>query len=305
MYEADDPRSRLSTATKAPPAAPTNAGFSSAVYARFYDSPPQEETPTGRTWLARGQNFIVAYSDAKAGAMLERRGQPDEYVLLLPDEGAGATIVANGERQQVPGYTITMIPPGDSSIELAEDGRAIRLFSSQSADLAAACSNADDYREPHPHIPPFQPWPEPVGGYRIRSYSLDVPEEPGRFGKIWRCTTFMVNVFPPAIGPRDTAKLSPHHHDDFEQCSLAIGGAYLHHLRWPWTPDQADWREDEHELCGSPSICVIPPRVIHTSAAVDPGTNLLVDIFSPPRTDFSKMPGWVLNADEYPAPPEA
>ena len=298
MYEADDPRSRLSTAggSGSRPA----AAFGSSTYARFYEEPPREQDDAGRTWYTRGQNFVVCYSEANEGAVFDRRAQPDEYVLLLPDAATSAVVEANGERAKVEGFSITMVPPGDSRISVAGAGRVIRLISARSDDIAALASNAGKYAGPHPQVPAFEPWPEPPDGFRIRSYSLDVPDKEGRFGKIFRCTTFMVNVFPPQLGPRDPDKLSPHHHDDFEQCSLALGGVYEHHLRWPWTADKSQWREDEHERCGTPSVCVIPPRVIHTSAAVDPGVNLLVDIFAPPRADFSDMPGWVLNADDYP-----
>lgn len=297
MYETDDPRSRLSTAA----ANNAAAAFGASTYARFYDEPPQEDAGTVRTWYARGQNFIVAYSEVRAGAAFERKGQPDEYVLLLPDAGTSAVVEANGERQEIDGYSITMVPPGDSRIDVGGSGQVVRLFTTQSEDLCRLVSNGDTYAGPHPQVPPFEPWPIPPDGLRIRSYSLAVPDQPGRFGKIFRCTTFMVNVFPPQ-GPRNVTKLSPHHHDDFEQGSLALQGDYMHHLRWPWTANQHEWREDEHERCGAPSVCVIPPRVIHTSAPFAPGDNVLVDIFSPPRADFSDMPGWVLNADDYPRP---
>jgi hypothetical protein len=296
MYEADDPRSRLSTADGG--AGPVSA-FAASSYGRFYASPPEESGDRQRNWYTRGQNFVVCYSEVEPGAVFERSAQPDEYVLLLHDPDMSATVEANGETVEVPGYTITFIPPGDSRITCTAGGRVVRLVSSRSDDLTARVSNADKYAGPHPQVPPFEPWPEPLGGWHIRSYSLDVPDQEGRFGKIFRCSTFMVNVFPPQ-GPRDVTKLSPHHHDDFEQCSLALEGWYMHHLRWPWTANQHDWRDDEHERCDSPSVCVIPPKVIHTSAPSDPGSNVLVDIFAPPREDFSDMPGWVINAADYP-----
>ena len=302
MYAAGDPRSGLATATAT--AAPKPDGtqiFSASSYAFFGDTPPQIEDANGRTWLARGQNFVVAYTLANPGGSFDRTSQPDEYVLLIESDAPSARVSAAGDTIEVPGHHIAFIPPGDSQISIPAGGAFVRLFTTVSDDLAALCSNAADYATPHPHIPPLQRWPDPPGGFRIRAYDLNVPAQPGRFGRIWRCTTFMVNVFEP-VGPRDTAKLSPHHHDDFEQCSLALGGAYMHHLRWPWTENAAHWRDDEHVLCPAPSIAVIPPFSIHTSASVAPAGNLLVDIFSPPRKDFSEMAGWVLNAADYPAP---
>lgn len=298
MYDSSDPRSRLGAASGAVP----EDGFAAADYVRFYEIDPQQRDARSKTWLARGQNFIVALTEAEPGTVLEREGQADEYVVLLEHPETEAVISANAETVSVPGFSIVMVPPGDSRVELPAGGRVVRLLTTRSGDLAAACANAASYEEPHPHIPPFEPWPAPPDGFRIRAYSLDVPREEGRFGRLFRCTTFMVNMFYPAMGPRDIATLSPHHHDDFEQCSLALDGNFMHHIRWPWTKDMRNWREDDHALCGSPSVCVIPPPSIHTTRWLDDGRHQLVDIFSPPRVDFSLQDGWVLNADDYPMP---
>jgi hypothetical protein len=298
-YDASDPRAALAPAV-APAAAAVTGPFTAAHYAKFYETPPQEEAGGLRTWYARGRNFIVAYSEVPAGATFTRSGQPDEYVLLLPDRGIAAEVSAGGETKTIDGYSVTFIPPGDSSITATAAGRIVRLFTPRSEDLAAKCSNAAGFAEPDPRIPPLQDWPTPPDGFRIRSYTLDVPKEPGRFGKIWRCTTFMVNYLEPAAGPRDLTKLSPHHHDNFEQCSLVLNGAYTHHIRWPWTTNSTHWQDDEHEYCKAPSVTVIPPPSIHTSRAEEAGQ--MVDIFCPPRVDFSMKPGWVLNDADYPMP---
>lgn len=299
MYDKSDPRSTLA---QVKPAAPQPDRFAGAEYGRFYATEPQLAAPDGRTWISRGQNFVVAYSEGEAGAAFERAGQSDEYAFILPDAGEGVEVTTRDGSERVPGYSVGFVPPGASRIRLLGKGRIVRLFTPAAADLAALAANRDAFQGPHPTVPPFRAWPEPAGGLRLRWYSLDVPAQEGRFGRIFRCTTFMINYLEPRVGPRDRRQVSPHHHDDFEQCSLAVSGSFTHHIRWPWTTDMTAWRDDEHAFCDSPSICVIPPPAIHTTTAEGAGVNQLVDIFAPPRLDFSSKPGWVLNEADYPLP---
>jgi hypothetical protein len=303
MYSASDPRATLAPAAPPVPAASSGSGYP-ADYVVFHDVAPAEVDGNGsRHWYARGQHLVVAYSDC-AGSMTARRaGQPDEWMLLLPGRDTRARIFAGGEVAHTAGYSLAVIPPGDSEIEITGSGQVVRIFSGCAGDLCALAVNAGSYASDHLNVAPWAPWPPAAGGPRIRIYSLDVPRVEGRLGRIWRCSTLMVNLSWPYEGPRDETKLSPHSHPDFEQASLVVAGEYVHHIRWPWTSDLRTWREDEHVVCGSPSVTIIPPPTIHTSQGQGTGTNHLIDVFAPPRRDFSERPGWVLNADEYPMPP--
>ncbi len=264
MYHSTDPRAALAAAPVG--AKPAATHFAGAEYAKFYETPPVENQNGARTWYARGQNFIIAYSDADKGAVLSRASQPDEYVVLLPDPGAGAEIVWGNERVTVSGHSISFVPAGASSVTLHGAAKVVRMMTTRSEDLARLCSNAASYA--NRRIPicrhSSRGRRRPAAGRSGPTVSTS-RQRPGRFGRIFRCSTFMVNFLDPKNGPRDTTKMSPHHHDDFEQCSLALAGTFVHHLRWPWTTDMGEWRADDHERCGSPSVTVIPPPSIHTS----------------------------------------
>jgi hypothetical protein len=296
-YDPTDLRSTLPTSTAAAP-----ERFSGSEHVQFRDLAPVEKTGAASTWYARGQNFVVGYSDLDGTATFTRTGQPDEYVVLLADDDLAASVQAPGEQVSASGRTMLVVPPGDSTVTITGRGRVLRLLTTRSDDVAALAANADSYIEAHENIPPWRPWPEPVGGYRVRRYDLGVAPLANPPFRLYRCTTFMVNFIDPKQGPRDPAKLSPHQHDDFEQCSIVLAGQYVHHIRWPWTTNKAYWRDDEHATVFAPAVTVIPPPSLHTSEAVGPDTNHLIDVFSPPRFDFSAMDGWVFNADDYPAP---
>lgn len=299
MYDKSDPRSAL---TPAKGAEVNGTSFAGAEYARFYEDPPVEDGPEGRSWYVRGQNFVLNYIEATEGARFARTGQPDEYVIIAPDPDSLIHVSTDGEPQAISGASVVFVPAGDSVVRVMCAGRIVRLVTARSTDLAAKCANAESYRTAHPNIPPFAPWPPAKDGAKIRAYPLEVAPTPGRFGSIYRCSTFMINAIERYQGPRDPKRMSPHHHEDFEQCSLAVEGCFVHHIRWPWTTDMEQWRADEHARCDNPSVVVIPPFAIHTTAGVGRGVNRLIDIFCPPRHDFSAKEGWVLNGDDYPMP---
>jgi len=301
VLDRSDVRSSLASYGASP--RPTATDFVPCEYVRFYDTEPQESSASARTWYARGQNFVLAYSEVVSTAEWVRTAHPDEYTVFVPDrDGPSLEITVDGSTSQLGPYSIAFVPPGESRIRASGAGRVVRLFSVRAEDLVRKCSNAASYTQPHPNVALLEPWPDPVGGFKLRTYSLDVPKDPTRFGTIFRSSNIMVNYGDGSVGPRDTKRMSPHSHDDFEQCSLVLQGEYVHHIRFPWTANLEKWIDDDHTQIGSPSIAIIPPPSIHTSQAIGSGRNQLIDIFSPPRFDLSEKEGWVLNAADYPMP---
>jgi hypothetical protein len=302
-YAKDDPRSALSTAKPVGKVDP-NAPVAAPEFVDYSITAPDGVTAGGsRQWITRGQNFVLVYSEPVAGDVLYSGELGSEQVVLLIDETSHLTGTGSGETHTATGPALVVIPPGHSEITSTGTGPIVQLIQSDEEEWAKRASNADSYTTPHPRVAPLELWPEPVDGYRWRIYRMaDVPDEPGRFGRIFRTRAFMVNFIKPLHGPRDPHKMSPHFHDDFEQCSLIVAGTYVHHIQTPWNTDSTTWRPEDHARVGSPSVTIIPPPTIHTSQAIGSATNHLIDIFSGPRHDFSAQPGWVLNADEYPTP---
>lgn len=272
--------------------------------ARYYADRPTFTDGNGtRHWITRAANFVLVATQATAGATLRRdaRHQGDEYMVLLPEDVA-AGFEAGADKLQSSGDSLTIVPPGDSTVSVPQGGWVFRIFSKRAEDLAHAAANAPDYVNDATDVAPLDSWPVPTDGFRLRHYRLAEHVRTDTTMRLFRSCNLMVNVFLPNKAPRDIRKMTPHAHADYEQGSLALSGSYVHHLRYPWTADMTAWREDEHGEVASPSLIVIPPRVVHTSQSIGTSGMRLVDIFSPPRDDFSLKPGLVCNASEYPLP---
>ena len=97
MYHSTDPRAALAaTPVGAKPAA---THFAGAEYAKFYETPPAENQNGARTWYARGQNFIIAYSDADKGAVLSRT-EPARRICRAASRSRGGRRDRVGQRAQ-------------------------------------------------------------------------------------------------------------------------------------------------------------------------------------------------------------
>jgi hypothetical protein len=136
-YAADDIRSQLATAAPAPAVDPATP-IRPAQWIEFLTLPPTETAAAGsRTWVARAANLVIAYTDAKAGDVFPRSGQPDEYAVLMYSGSAAVTVTAGGAAESVAEEALVVVPPGDSEVRVDTDGVLIRLFSHRAEDLTA------------------------------------------------------------------------------------------------------------------------------------------------------------------------
>ncbi|RKF44945.1 hypothetical protein [Paraburkholderia fungorum] len=248
--------------------------------------------------VTRGQNFFVQWLQGN-GKTFEARSA-HEMLLLLPDESGAEVRTGQGAAQSVPGRSVCVLPAGEVSVKPDGTGRAVLIASSR-ADLApGAALNERDYVPADPRI---------VGsdaGYRrtrangelqvIGIDSIKPPADKPRL-KMLQSDTLSIN-WVEYQDARDRSQLSPHSHTSFEQGSLAIDGHFIHHLRVQWGADANQWRDDQHLEAGPASMISIPVHLIHTTEGVGTGRHLLIDVFSPPRTDFIDK-GWVANSADY------
>jgi len=299
MFDASDPRSKLRSSGSARPVTDIVA----AQYCPFRKHEP-EASALARTWHARGQYFLVAYSEVETGARFERSAdaQPDEHILYLPDRDVDVSVRLGDEVHEISGRSLAILPPGASEIAVRGSGRLIRFFTTLATDLEARCINRAAYAEAQPNHAEYRAWPAPPDGFRLRVYPLDGPMGGIGFARLYRSTNLMVMDCKPVEGPRDWTRSTAHQHDDFEQGCLVLEGEYSYHLRYPWVPDMRKWIEDTHDHATGSTLVVIPPSVLHTNGPELHGTNHVVDIYSPPRLDFSEQPGWVVNEKEYRLP---
>ncbi|MBV8841076.1 MAG: hypothetical protein JO000_31440 [Alphaproteobacteria bacterium] len=276
-----------------------------ATKAEFDQMAPQVVDPKATTWVTRGGNFAVVVSKVEPGAVLARAGDPEEHMVIVPPDGPTLSIAACGKTIEAKPDSLTIVPPGASTITAKSKGLFAQVYSRASQDIMALASNAATYADGAPELAPAALWPAPHDGYRLRHYPLAqyAKADGDRIQpRVFRSTNMLVNLFVPFQTRREIVGLSPHWHDDFEQASLTLSGRWIHHLRYNWGPDLAAWIPDDHGEMSTPSVAIIPATVVHTTRDVGEGLSSLYDIFCPPRLDFARKNGFVINEDEYPLP---
>ena len=203
MTPATSGRSSPPPAPRLGPPAPASRRSTSSSSASTPDVVSARGT---RSWYVRSQNCCVVFSLAQAGDALVPGDQPDEYVLLFPSADASAVVTAGDHRGR-----------GGRRSRWRSCRRARARSPSRPAVRSYGCSRTRRRIWPAPlpqrrgvrrrrpeRRPVRRRGPTRPAGRRIRVYPLaDIPEDPGRFGRLLRCSTIMVNYFYPDDRPRD------------------------------------------------------------------------------------------------------
>ncbi len=263
----------------------------------YYQEQPQQAGEGWRRWITRAANFAIIYTEGTAGASLSDHFADEHFLYSLAEASA------SGQAQIKPPWVRRASPscrPESAPFISARAATAVQVVTARESPVAAA-ANAATYAGGAKEVAPVEAWPEPLGGYKVRTYATRAGYARGGLVHAYRTRKLMIVPYERFLVPRDETQLSPHAHADFEQVSVALEGEWLHHLRVPWTINRQHWKPDRTVEIGSPSVTVHPGgRDPHSQGIAGAGMRL-IDVFSPPRADFSQR-GLVDNADEYPMP---
>ena len=247
-------------------------------------------------WFARARNYTVDFALGASGTALDVSVDSESFALL-PD--AAATLEGNDGTWSVTRNSVVILPAGRWRFSLKDFGQ-IAVLSTANARPASSAINAAEFEAPDDEVAPVESVLRRKQFLRAPQIfdmtQLQAPKDNPRL-KMLQTETMSIN-WVDYEGKRDRSALSPHFHKNFEQGSLALAGSFLHHLRVEWGKNADLWQDDRHVEVGSPSMLVVPVRMIHTTEGTGGGRHLLVDIFSPARADFIAK-GWMLNAEDF------
>lgn len=296
MYHQTDPRSTLATATSGTTRHQLST-FGEPQLFLLHDTESSVRSVGGSsTWYVRTASFFIAYYEVAAGDRVELLAASADRLLVIPHDDESIVVEpAGGAPIPVDEATVQVVP-GACAVSARTAATVIECAAYADLNEVPPALNDVAYLEPTPGLRALEPRRVPAFQDEVKTYPMsDYTPSPDRFGRMFVSSNVMVNLLETEDGPRDTARLSPHDHDDFEQCMITTRGSYVHHWRTPWTADLASWREDRHPHYESPGIAVIPPQVEHTANSLSDGLNQMIDFFGPPRRDFIEK-GWILNA---------
>lgn len=301
MYHSSDPRNTLSSNGSRSSDLTTKYGRPQLLELHNLDASAQ--TPAGsRTWLVRTSNYLVAYHEVLGGDAVVLLPAVADRLVLVPHDQESITVELHSRGPGNAPVTVEaasiLVVPGPARLTAHTAATIIEAVHFDDLSAAPRALNEDFYTVPVPGVALRPGRRVPGLQHAITVYSMsDYRSSPDRFGRIVCSSNIMANLLEIEDGPRDETRLSPHSHDDFEQCCITTRGRYVHHWRTPWTPDSTTWRDDMHPVYDSPGIAIIPPGVMHTANSTTAGANQMIDLFAPPRADFTDK-GWVLNAED-------
>jgi mannose-6-phosphate isomerase-like protein (cupin superfamily) len=245
------------------------------------------------TRYARTHHLLVAWSHLPAyGTELTQASARESFVILLDN---AAEFLVDGVRTAAPARSISILPPGASTIVVNSSGTLIRLFAPVPGELASYALNASAYVDPREGLRPIDPPFRRVGPAGARVYPLAVGTGPKP--QSFQTDSMSVGWFE-KNGPENRAAVNPHSHADFEEGSLMVRGTFVQHLRSPWGTNIGAWQSDEHLHCEAGTLVVIAPGTMHVAEAVGEERHVLMNLFAPPRRDHIAK-GQILNAGEY------